>query len=158
MLKSVLVDGFFETFGHRIGVAFGGIFDVVGFGFDRVGFSIGDFAGIFHRVSFVFHGFGLLFSGLLFWALGPVGVLDAGCKGALIYISSFTDYWHSVVGVVDNFDLAEFPHVKRWFDANNARPAVQKALTVLAENQRGSTPITDEEREIMFGNAQYQRR
>ena len=55
-------------------------------------------------------------------------------------------------------DLAEFPHVKRWFDANNARPAVQKALTVLAENQRGSTPITDEEREIMFGNAQYQRR
>jgi GSH-dependent disulfide-bond oxidoreductase len=31
--------------------------------------------------------------------------------------------WHKV-------DLAEFPHVKRWFDAISARPAVQRGMAV----------------------------
>jgi GST-like protein len=31
--------------------------------------------------------------------------------------------WHRV-------DLAQFPHVKRWYDAVGARPAVQKGMAV----------------------------
>lgn len=53
-------------------------------------------------------------------------------------------------------DLAEYPNVKRWFDAIAARPAVQRGLRVLADRRR---PITgDKEREVLFGAQQYARR
>jgi GST-like protein len=54
-------------------------------------------------------------------------------------------------------DIAEYPNVKRWFDAINARPAVQRGLAVLAERRRQG-PITPEQREVMFGAQQYARR
>ncbi|MCC6610135.1 MAG: glutathione S-transferase N-terminal domain-containing protein [Burkholderiales bacterium] len=50
-----------------------------------------------------------------------------------------------------------YPHVKRWFDVLNARPAVQRALKVLADVSR--PPPTDPRwRENMFGAAQFERR
>ncbi|HXF44663.1 MAG TPA: glutathione S-transferase N-terminal domain-containing protein [Burkholderiaceae bacterium] len=53
-------------------------------------------------------------------------------------------------------DLADYPNVKRWFDAIAARPAVQRGLQVLAERRR---PIAgDKEREVLFGAQQYARR
>jgi GST-like protein len=53
-------------------------------------------------------------------------------------------------------DLDEYPNVKRWFDTIGARPAVQRAVQVLADRRR---PITgDKEREILFGDKQYERR
>ena len=51
----------------------------------------------------------------------------------------------------------EYPNVKRWFDAIDARPAVQRGLAVLAD-QRKEGPIDDKAREMMFGATQYQRR
>jgi GST-like protein len=54
-------------------------------------------------------------------------------------------------------DLGEFPHVKRWFDAIAARPAVQRGLDVLA-TAREQQAITDTEREIYFGKTQFQAR
>jgi GST-like protein len=54
-------------------------------------------------------------------------------------------------------NLADFPNLKRWFDAINARPAVQKGLQLLADRVRKG-PIDDKAREIMFGATQYQRR
>jgi GST-like protein len=54
-------------------------------------------------------------------------------------------------------DLAEFPSVKRWHDAIAARPAVQRGCEVLSERQRRGT-ISDAEREILFGNTQFQAR
>ena len=51
-------------------------------------------------------------------------------------------------------DLAEYPGVKRWHDAIAARPAVQRGLAVLAERQR-SGPMTDAEREQLFGKTQF---
>jgi GST-like protein len=54
-------------------------------------------------------------------------------------------------------DIAEFPSVKRWLETIAARPAVQKGVEVLAEHQRRA-PITDAEREIMFGKTQFQAR
>jgi GST-like protein len=56
-----------------------------------------------------------------------------------------------------NVALAEFPNVKRWFDAIDARPAVQRGCAVLAENQRQGT-MTDAEREVMFGKKQFEKR
>ena len=53
-------------------------------------------------------------------------------------------------------DMEQYPNVKRWFDAINARPAVQRALAVLAERRREG-PMSDKARENLFGAAQYQR-
>ena len=54
-------------------------------------------------------------------------------------------------------DVAEFPSIKRWLETIAARPAVQKGVEVLAENQRRA-PISDAEREVMFGKTQFQAR
>jgi len=53
-------------------------------------------------------------------------------------------------------ELADYPHVKRWHDSIAARPAVQRALSVLAEERRShERALTDEEREVLFGNVQH---
>ncbi len=51
-------------------------------------------------------------------------------------------------------DLAAYPGVKRWHDAIAARPAVQRGVAVLADNQRKGA-MTDAERENMFGKTQF---
>ena len=51
-------------------------------------------------------------------------------------------------------DLAHFPNVKRWHDAIAARPAVQRGVQVLADRQRRG-PMTDAQRDIMFGKTQF---
>jgi len=52
--------------------------------------------------------------------------------------------------------LAEYPNVKRWFDAIDARPAVKRALQVL--DGVHNAPIDDKQRDIMFGASQFAKR
>ncbi|MFP5412145.1 MAG: glutathione S-transferase N-terminal domain-containing protein [Gammaproteobacteria bacterium] len=53
-------------------------------------------------------------------------------------------------------DLADFPQVRRWHDIIAARPAVQRALTILADRRK---PLVDQKaREALFGGTQYQKR
>jgi GST-like protein len=54
-------------------------------------------------------------------------------------------------------DIEEYPQVRRWRDGIAARPAVQRALQVLADRRR-TGEMTKEQRENMFGAAQYARR
>ena len=54
-------------------------------------------------------------------------------------------------------NLGEFPHAQRWFDAINARPAVQRGLQVLSE-VNNTAPHDEKSRDIMFGKTQFQRR
>ena len=54
-------------------------------------------------------------------------------------------------------DLDEYPNVKRWHDAIAARPAVQRGVKVLAENQRRG-PMTNAEKENLFGKTQFSAR
>ena len=54
-------------------------------------------------------------------------------------------------------DMAAHPNVKRWFDQIAARSAVKRGLQVLAERRRVG-PITEAERDVLFGARQYQRR
>ena len=51
-------------------------------------------------------------------------------------------------------DFADYPNVKRWFDAIDARPAVQRGLAVLAERRRQGA-FDDKQREVLFGKTQY---
>ncbi|WP_342362316.1 glutathione S-transferase N-terminal domain-containing protein [Terrarubrum flagellatum] len=49
-------------------------------------------------------------------------------------------------------DINEFPHLKRWLDAVQARPAVQRGLAVAAEARAQSNLATDKEaQKILFG-------
>jgi GSH-dependent disulfide-bond oxidoreductase len=54
-------------------------------------------------------------------------------------------------------EIDAYPSLKNWRDAILERPAVQRALKVLADRRR-TGPHTDKEREILFGNAQYAKR
>lgn len=53
-------------------------------------------------------------------------------------------------------DIADYPHVKKWFDGIAARPAVQRGLKVLADLRK---PVMDDKaKEMLFGATQYQKR
>ncbi len=54
-------------------------------------------------------------------------------------------------------DIEQYPALKRWRDRIAARPAVKRAVEVLADRRR-SAPHSDKEREILFGSQQYARR
>ena len=53
-------------------------------------------------------------------------------------------------------NIEEYPHVKHWRDSILERPAVQRALQVLADRRR--TEMTQSQRENLFGATQYARR
>ncbi len=55
------------------------------------------------------------------------------------------------------WEREQFANVKRWFDAIEGRPAVQRGMALLKEF-RGNRTITDEGRDILFGKAQIERR
>ena len=53
-------------------------------------------------------------------------------------------------------DWTDYPHLKAWFDRIGERPAVQRGVQVLADRRK---PVrTAAEKEVLFGNTQYQRR
>ena len=55
--------------------------------------------------------------------------------------------------------ISEYPNVRRWFDAIDARPAVQRGVKVLAEVQAANqAPHSEKSWEIMFGKVQFQQR
>ncbi len=54
-------------------------------------------------------------------------------------------------------NVDEYPRLKKWRDAILERPAVKRALEILAERRRAG-PHTDKEREILFGKTQYAKR
>lgn len=47
-------------------------------------------------------------------------------------------------------DLADFPHLKRWFDTISSRPAVQRAYA-LAEEINPNPTLTKAQKKILFG-------
>ncbi|HEV7988008.1 MAG TPA: glutathione S-transferase N-terminal domain-containing protein [Candidatus Binataceae bacterium] len=52
--------------------------------------------------------------------------------------------------------LGTRPDLKRWIDALAARPAVQKGMAVMADQPQ--KPLTEEERSILYGSKQHERR
>ncbi|MQQ99166.1 glutathione binding-like protein [Glaciimonas soli] len=52
-------------------------------------------------------------------------------------------------------NLADFPHLAKWFDTISQRPAVKRGVEVLAGLRKPMN--TEKERDILFGNQQYKR-
>ena len=48
-------------------------------------------------------------------------------------------------------DLNEFPHLKRWFETIQKRPAVQRAYELAKSINVGSATMTEEGKKILFG-------
>src|SRR5690348_9524366 len=55
-------------------------------------------------------------------------------------------------------NIDDYPHVKRWRDRIAERPAVKKAVEVLAERRRQTPGFSKEQAEVLFGAKQYTRR
>ena len=55
-------------------------------------------------------------------------------------------------------NIDEYPALKRWRDAIYERPAVKKAFTVLADRRKAVPEMTKEQKENLFGAAQYAKR
>jgi len=52
--------------------------------------------------------------------------------------------------------MADYPHLKGWFDEIAKRPAVQRGVEVLAGARK---PLTDDKsREVLFGKRQLEQR
>lgn len=51
-------------------------------------------------------------------------------------------------------DITQYPNVKRWSDTVDARPAVQRGITVLSEDMQVGDP-TEETYKNMFGSNQF---
>ena len=52
--------------------------------------------------------------------------------------------------------LATRPHFKRWLDAIGERPAVKRGMAVMADLLQ--QPLSEEERSILYGTRQFERR
>ena len=55
-------------------------------------------------------------------------------------------------------NIDDFPNVKRWRDRIAARPAVQRAVEVLADRRRPTPSFSKEQAEVLFGAKQYAKR
>jgi GST-like protein len=92
--------------------------------------------------------------GVLDTRLDEVEYLTGGIYGISdIAIFPWIRYWEKQ-GVA----LADHPHLERWLNAVAARPAVERGLAVLAEMKRAPAQLSAEEREVLFGARQYERR
>ncbi len=54
-------------------------------------------------------------------------------------------------------DMADFPHLQRWFEKIKARPAVQRAYVGVSEPYTQKRTFTDEERKTLFGQSHKDR-
>ena len=53
--------------------------------------------------------------------------------------------------------LEDYPHLKRWYDALSARPAVQRGLAVLEEESRSPQQMDQQAKHLLFGAGQYEK-
>ena len=51
--------------------------------------------------------------------------------------------------------LEDYPHLKRWYDKLEARPAVQQGLAILKDDAK---PMDDKAKALLFGKQQYEKR
>jgi GST-like protein len=92
--------------------------------------------------------------GVLDARLAEVEYLTGGSYGISdIAIFPWLRYWEK-----QGVQLGDYPSLERWFNAIAARPAVVRGVAVLAELSRMPKQLSAEERDVLFGARQYERR
>ena len=76
----------------------------------------------------------------------------AGADYSIADIASYP--WIAGLVSMEMLSVAETPGVARWLQAVAARPGVERGMALLADKRR-QTPMTDEERAILFGATQH---
>ena len=74
---------------------------------------------------------------------------DRDYLGGDYSIADMASYPWIVPHEVHKQNLNDFPHLKRWFEAIKARPAVVKAYAAAGPSY--SKPMTDDEKKVLFG-------
>ncbi|HET6546433.1 MAG TPA: glutathione binding-like protein [Rhodanobacteraceae bacterium] len=86
------------------------------------------------------------------------GVLDRRLEGRAFIcgddytIADMAAYPWIVPHGEQNQDLADFPHIRRWFDAIAVRPATIRAYAIGPRYRKSDEPMSDEARRILFGH------
>ncbi len=78
---------------------------------------------------------------------------DAPCLAGDYSIADMAVYPWIEVRWLHEIEIDDFPHVKRWFEAVEARPAVQQAMAILKDKEVIGNP-SEETREVFFGQSQ----
>jgi GST-like protein len=76
----------------------------------------------------------------------------AGRDYSIADIATFP--WVRSAAATGHVDLDETPVVKNWVEGIAARPAVERGLAVLADRRRQG-PMSDKQRDVMFGSTQF---
>lgn len=91
------------------------------------------------------------------------GVMDkhlsqAAYFGGQIYSIADIAIWPWLRGhEKEGIDMAQYPHVKAWFEKIGERPGVRRGLEALREFQSNSE-MAPQAKEVLFGNTQFRQR
>ena len=66
-------------------------------------------------------------------------------------IADMASYPWIVPHVKQSQNLDDFPHLKRWFEAIQARPATVRAYAIADEIKKNAPPVTAEDNKILYG-------
>jgi GST-like protein len=76
----------------------------------------------------------------------------AGAEYSIADIATFP--WMRYAAMAGGVAMDDAPDVQRWIATIEARPAVERGMAVLTD-QRRAGPMTDQQRDILFGATQY---
>jgi GST-like protein len=76
----------------------------------------------------------------------------AGRDYSIADIATFP--WVRSAAATGHVNINETPAVKNWLEGIAARPAVERGLAVLADRRRAG-PLSDKQRDVMFGSTQF---
>jgi GST-like protein len=76
----------------------------------------------------------------------------AGAEYSIADIATFP--WVRYAAMAGGIAMDDVPDVQRWIATIEARPAVERGMAVLADRRRAG-PMTDQQRDVLFGAAQH---
>jgi len=81
---------------------------------------------------------------------------DRPCLAGEYSIADMATYSWTLLYKRYEYDMDDFPNVKRWQADLTARPGVQRGMELLKDKRRQG-PMTDEAKKMLFGDEQYKR-
>lgn len=126
---------YFQT--SNVGPMFGQCGHFLGYAPERIPYAIDRYQGETHRL----------------YGVMDKRLADAEFLAGDYSIADMAVYPWIEVRWLHEIDIDRYPHVKRWYETVGARPAVQRAMELLRDQEIIGNP-SDETREVFFGASQ----